>query len=191
MVVLKSWFYQVNCLTFVWFVECLLILLFPDIRLAVENYTKSELKKSSSVVGHYTYQHILYFVLTLTLYTMFSTSHSTFFKIVAYYTHITTCHYLLLLMIVPLYILLSSIQISVHTTSICYCWLYPAYRVSKNILLELGNSHTGELLQCRVSHGLSKCFSGVRTSQIKKRRTERSLFILLIIQNLIVKQQLS
>ena len=117
----KSCYYQVNCLTFVWFVDCLLVLLFPDINLAVENYTKSELKKSGSVVGHYTYQHISYFLLTVPMYTMFSTSHSNFFNIIAYYTHITTCHYLLLLMIVPMCTILSSTQISVHIISICYC----------------------------------------------------------------------
>ena len=130
---LKSCFYQVNCLTFVWFIDCLLVLLFPDISLAVEHYTKSELKKSSSVVGHYTYQNISNFVLTGPMYTMFSTSHSNFFNIVAYYTHVTTCHYFLLLMIVPMYTILSSKQISVDIVYICYCWLHPACRVSKTL----------------------------------------------------------
>ena len=72
-------------------------------------------------------------------------------------------------MIVPMYTILSSTQISVHIIPIRYCWLYPACRVSNNLLLGLGNSHTGELLQCRVSHGLSKRFSGVRTPQTKQK----------------------
>ena len=166
---LKSCFYQDNCLTFVRFVDCLHVLLFPDISLAVKNYTKSELKKSSQLLDTTHISTFPILLLTIPMYTMFSTSHSNFFNIVAYYTHITTCHYLLLLMIVPMYTILTSIQISVHTISICYCWLYPACRVSNNILLRLGNSHTGELLQCRVSHVLSKCFSGLRTPQTKQK----------------------
>ena len=44
---------------------------------------------------------------------------------VVHCTNISTCHVLLLLLTVPMDTMLSTVQISAHAMSCCYCWLYP------------------------------------------------------------------